>query len=133
MNDSHISIVETPDHDDPIFDDDGRRYLSVRSRSRADLTAFFGDRQQEQVMTPDRDYACRAFVPRSLVAEILAERVTATDYDNFKDSLPRPDYTSADWEDSGKRDALITSAKRLGWYSQMWSMGYDLQHGGQLT
>jgi hypothetical protein len=38
-------------------------------------------------ISPVADYRYRAFVPRTLVAEKIASRISAIDYTNFKDSV----------------------------------------------
>ena len=105
LNNAHISIVETPDKDKPKFDDIGRKYLSVRARSVEDLKRFARVNDEDITVTPDRDYACRTFLPRHRVAGLLFESTCDIDYTNFKGSI----------------DADDTDRHR--WYGSVWSEG----------
>lgn len=109
LNNSHISIVETPDKDKPKFDDVGRKYLSVRARSVEDLKAFARVDDEDIVVTDDRDYACRTFLPRHRVAGLLFESCCDIDYTNFKDSIAGHD------------------TDRKFWYGSVWSEGLTHQ------
>ncbi|HVL40012.1 MAG TPA: hypothetical protein VM328_11535 [Fimbriimonadaceae bacterium] len=77
LNDAHLSIVAHREVADCLL---------VRARVRGDIEAVFPHAQVEH--TPHGDYAFRAKVRREEVAEALAQRVEAIDYDNFKNSCP---------------------------------------------
>ncbi len=59
--------------------------LLVRGRLQGDIERVFPDADVKH--TPDRDYAYRALVPRTVVAAAIAKRVEAIDYPNFKNSV----------------------------------------------
>lgn len=76
LNDAFVSIVRDRN-------DAGR--VCVRARNRAHLERLFpADRILE---TSDADYACRVFVDKEVVADIVARRVRQIDYGNFKSSV----------------------------------------------
>lgn len=79
LNDAFFSIVAS-DRDPEV--------LNVRARRRGDIEAHFPG--QEVLAWKGRDYPFRAFVPRHVVAEILASQVRAITYPNFKDSVGDP-------------------------------------------
>lgn len=60
--------------------------LLVRARFDGDIEAVFPG--AAVIETPDADYRFRATVPRDVVAQAIAARVTAIDYPNFKGTLP---------------------------------------------
>ena len=106
LNNSHISIVETPNwENNRQLDKDGNPYLSVRARSREDLMAFTGVEDWEVHISPERDYMARVFLPRNQVSDLVAKAVKSIDYCNFKGSIP------------------IQDNKRSLWYSALWSEG----------
>ena len=106
LNNSHISIVETPSWEgNRQFDEEGLTYLSVRARSKEDLIAFTGVEGGEVDITPDRDYLARVFLPRDQVSELVSEAVQSINYSNFKGSIPASD---------GRRSL---------WYNNVWSEG----------
>ncbi len=75
LSDSFLSIVTS-----------GRKtHLTVRARKAGDIERVFPT--AKVVETPGRDYAYRAEIARAAVAKVLADRVTAIDYPNFKDSV----------------------------------------------
>lgn len=80
MNDSMLSVVEN--YDDP-------NTLMVRSRAKGDIEAVFPD--ADVITNAGTDYSFRAFIPRSHVATVIANRINNIDYGNFKDSIPKHD------------------------------------------
>jgi hypothetical protein len=80
--------------------------LIVRARLAGDIKQVFKDARV--VCTPRRDYRYRALLPRSLVAEAIANEVMKIDYGNFKNSV----------NDDDRHDA----------YSDIWSVMYRLQN-----
>jgi hypothetical protein len=69
-----ISIIQS-DRDASI--------LVCRARTPGSLKAVFGDELD------GRDYAYRAFLPRTLVAEVIATRLLHLSYGNVKGAIPR--------------------------------------------
>jgi len=80
MNDAMLSIVEN--RDDPAT-------LLVRARREGDIERTFP--LIETFTDVTADYLFRAFVPREMVAEVLADRLANIDYTNFKGSIPIED------------------------------------------
>lgn len=80
LNDAALSIVA---------DRNNSANLLVRARVPGDIEAVFPEAQVTK--TPDADYRYRAFVGRGEVADAIANRVAAIDYDNFKDSASAVD------------------------------------------
>ena len=78
LNDAYLSIVADP------ADPNG---LLVRARLSGDIEKVFPTAKVTK--TPARDYLFRAFLPRTMVAEIMASRIESIDYGNFKDSVPQ--------------------------------------------
>jgi|SRR5262245_6912782 len=82
LNDGFYSIVE---------DRQNRNNLLIRARSRKHLQNFlrWGKKGANVKIkeTPDSDYRYRVSLPAFTVGEIMAARVVAIDYDNFKDSV----------------------------------------------
>jgi hypothetical protein len=76
LNNAFLSIVSNKDDPDNLL---------VRGRRRGDIRRVFP--KVKVVVTPEADYRYRAFVPRTLVAETIASRISAIDYTNFKDSV----------------------------------------------
>jgi hypothetical protein len=76
LNNSFLSIVSDKDNPDNLL---------VRARHHGDIRRIF-PRAKVQI-SPVADYRYRAFVPRTLVAEKIASRISAIDYTNFKDSV----------------------------------------------
>lgn len=87
LNDAFLSIVE------PKEQAAGRDVLQVRARKKGHIQAVFGD--VEVIVAPRADYRYRAFIPRTIVAPIIAQRLMKIDYDNFKDSIQDNDYHDA--------------------------------------
>lgn len=86
FNDGFISIVA--DKAEPT----GERLL-VRSRARGHIEAVF---KGASVFTvPQSDYAYRAWVHRSDVAAVVADRIENLSYTNFKNSIRDHDYHDA--------------------------------------
>lgn len=90
LNDGFVSIVQV--HDQP-------ERLLVRARRREHLRAFLNGAPDHTkaflkgakiATTPGHDYRFRVVLPRGVVAELLAARVLAIDYGNFKDSVKEP-------------------------------------------
>ncbi|WP_176058111.1 hypothetical protein [Paraburkholderia sp. BCC1876] len=77
FNDSFLSVVAS---------DKDPKVLNVRARRVGDIEAVFG-KTYPVVTLPARDYAFRAFIPRDVVANVVAAKLAATDYTNFKDSV----------------------------------------------
>lgn len=102
VNDGFYSIVNKAKN--------RRRDLLVRARRPGDLERLFRGHAIKVLTTLDGDYRYRADVPRALVGDVLAERVRAIAYDNFKDSVI----------DGGLHGA----------YSAVWSVMGALQKGG---
>ena len=76
LNDAFLSVVahlDKPEH------------LHVRARIAGDLERTFPG--VEVTETPDGDYRFRADVPRDEVARVIAGRLEAIDYPNFKGSI----------------------------------------------
>lgn len=97
LSDSFLSCVAS-DRDPTV--------LMVRARRRGDIEAVFGDAYP--VLTLDgRDYQFRAFIPRSVVGEVIAKALMDIDYGNFKNSV----------KDSYLHDA----------YAEVWSVMAELQ------
>ncbi len=68
--------------------------IMVRARLRSHLDALrerFPDSLHdcEIVDTPEGDYACRIFVPKSVWTRVLAELAEETDYDDFKSKVKK--------------------------------------------
>jgi hypothetical protein len=76
LNNAFLSIVSNKDDPDNLL---------VRGRRHGDIRRVFPG--VKVVITPEADYRYRAFVPRTLVAEKIASRISAIDYTNFKDSV----------------------------------------------
>jgi hypothetical protein len=98
LNDAFLSIVAN--RDDP-------ESLLVRARVAGDIERTFPS--AEVLETPEADYRYRATLPRSEVARVLAERVAAIDYRNFKKSVAP--------HDQARHDA----------YMKVWGVMYGLQ------
>lgn len=99
LNNSFLSIVHKDCADDELL---------VRARRDGDIERLFPD--AKVTVEPGHDYRCRARVPRSEVARVMAERIESIAYSNFKDSV--------------RDDALYAV------YSSAWSVLGRLQPGG---
>ena len=89
-SDSFLSIVA---------DRASRSNLLVRARVAGHIKKVF----PEATVFTDRnaDYFYRAYIPRKMVAEALADAVSGIGYDNFKNSVENPellDRYHAVWE-----------------------------------
>lgn len=99
LSDAFLSIVA--DKADP-----NSQRLLVRARRSGDIERVF---PEAEVFSVDgADYAFRAWLPRTRLAEAVQERVQTLAYDNFKDSI----------EDSSYHDAALAA----------WSAMYRYQH-----
>jgi hypothetical protein len=80
FNDGFLSVVK-----------DTKRpgHLQVRARKRQHIVNAFPDRVPIS-HTPKGDYRWRVSVPADLWAEVVAARIRAIDYDNFKNSVKEP-------------------------------------------
>jgi hypothetical protein len=87
LNDGFLSIVQ------PKKQTPGQDILCVRARKEGHIQAVFGD--VEVIKTPKADYLYRAFIPRAVVAQIIAQRLRNLAYSNFKDSIPDDEYHDA--------------------------------------
>ena len=77
FNDAFLSIVA--DRRDPNI-------LTVRARRKGDIEAVFGEKV-DVVTLERRDYQFRAHLPRGVVSDVIATRLFAIDYPNFKDAV----------------------------------------------
>lgn len=76
LNDAFLSVVAHTDKPE---------HLHVRARVAGDLERTFPDAVVTE--TPHADYRFRADVLRTDVASVLAKRLLAIDYPNFKGSI----------------------------------------------
>ena len=76
LNDAFLSIVALPDHPDELL---------VRARIAGDIERLFPVAQV--IAHAGTDYRYRARLPRQQVAAVVAARVQALDYTNFKNSV----------------------------------------------
>ncbi|MFL9964715.1 hypothetical protein PQR02_27360 [Paraburkholderia sediminicola] len=77
LNNAFLSIVAYPAD---------AATLPVRARRAGDIEAVFGA-DVEVVTLPGRDYQFRAFLPRQIVADTIAQNVLDISYPNFKNSV----------------------------------------------
>lgn len=103
FNDSLVSTVA---------DKNDSTRLMVRARRKADLEHLFGA-DAEIVETAHADYRWRTFVSREAFTALVADRINAISYTNFKDSV----------EDSDRHDL----------YLQMWSSHLHYQQTDPAT
>jgi hypothetical protein len=82
LNDAFVSVVK--DRTDPKG-----QTLLVRARRREHLRAFLGRHGKGVTIleTEAADYRFRAKLPRAKLQAIMASRIDALDYDNFKNSV----------------------------------------------
>jgi hypothetical protein len=92
-----LSIVE---------DYNNRNSLIVRGRINGDIEHYFPDALV--VHTPEHDYAYRAFLPKEIVAKIMANAVREIDYPNFKSSI-------------------LDKERRSKYYLDVWTAMYGMQ------
>lgn len=100
LNNAFVSIVRDSAHP-------GR--LLVRARKGEHLKRLFPDKTPE--MTPSRDYRFRVSVNKDVVASLIAAKVAAIDYGNFKNSVKEPglhDMYSTWWCDHNQYQASKT-------------------------
>lgn len=102
LNDAFLSIVADRNSGDMLL---------VRARKKGHIQAVFGDVQVTRTPPPKADYLYRAFIPRELVAKVLAQRIGSVDYDNFKNSIPDDTYHDA--------------------CSDVWGTMYEYQHDAE--
>jgi hypothetical protein len=69
-----------------VVDETDTTRLLVRARRKIDLQNVVGD--VNILETPERDYRWRTFIDREKFKEIVAARIDAISYTNFKDSVP---------------------------------------------
>ena len=86
LNDAFLSIVADRNSDDMLL---------VRARKNGHIEAIFGDFEVTRTPTPAADYLYRAFIPRHVVAKVVAQRIGNIDYDNFKNSVSDEAYHDA--------------------------------------
>ena len=79
LNDSFVNIVADRDQAD---------CLMVTARLATDIPRLFPD--ADVIVLADADYRYRAFITRDEVAKVIAARITAIDYDEFKGSIAEP-------------------------------------------
>jgi hypothetical protein len=77
LNDAYLSVVQYKDQPDKLL---------VRARFKGDLQRVFGQ-NINVIRNSGTDYLYRTVVDRAEVAKILAQRVMAIDYPNFKASI----------------------------------------------
>ena len=77
LSDAYLSIVADPKHPTKLL---------VRGRLPNDIKAVFPTAELFTKM--DYDYKYRALVERTEVAKVIAAKLTAIDYTNFKDTVP---------------------------------------------
>jgi hypothetical protein len=85
LNDAFLSVVAHRDEPD---------HLHVRARIAGDLERTFPGVEVQE--TPDGDYRFRADVPRDEVVRVVAERLEAIDYPNFKGSTAPAEHARHD-------------------------------------
>lgn len=68
--------------------------MVVRARHKDDLCEVFGE-DVEVIADAGTDYKFRARIPRERVAEVIAAKVAAIDYTNFKDTVTDPERHDA--------------------------------------
>jgi len=106
LNDAFVSVVAHRDKPD---------ILLVRARFEGDLHRLFPEYAGQVMRTPSADYLFRVEVPRTVVALVIAEKLGAIDYPNFKNSV----------REHWRHDV----------YSRVWGVFYGAQdarrHGGR--
>ena len=85
LSDAFVSVVAHRSKKDSLL---------VRARRKGDLARLLGAETQVDV-TNDADYLYRATVSRAEIGNLIADRVKAIDYDNFKDSIDNEAYHDA--------------------------------------
>lgn len=110
LKDAFLSIVVPQERDVPakmkaLHEEGG--LLVVRARRRGEIERVF--RYAKVEAWPGRDYAFRAFIPRHVVAKVMARQVYELTATNFKSSV----------EDDARHDA----------YMDVWSVMHRYQNG----
>lgn len=114
LNDAFFSIVE------PSVDSNGSsEELLVRARFREDLGRVFPNAVVEE--TEKRDYAFRALIKRTEVADALAAEVSRINYNNFKKSISlrekyRHDAYLGVWVEMYKAQIKREYSGTINWY-----------------
>src|SRR5689334_21731085 len=81
FNDGFVSVVA---------DKNDQTRLMVRARRKNDLLNIFG--QDAQIVeTPEADYRWRTFVDRAAFKAVVANRIDAVSYTNFKNTVKDDD------------------------------------------
>lgn len=97
--------------------------VAVRARCHADIdklrARLLADYEFDAkiIDTPKADYACRVFVPKELMAKLMAKAVMDIDYDNFKGTIPSKDRL--------RHDAYFQC------WEAMWGWQASLRRGGK--
>lgn len=79
FNDSMLSVTKPSGS--------GQDEILVRSRKKQDILLVFPDVEDIIEATPFRDYPYRVMLSAKRVAEVVAKRILAINYDNFKASI----------------------------------------------
>jgi hypothetical protein len=77
-------------------------FLVVRCRAKGDLEALFPKAMAVEDTRNEHDYRWRGFVPRGVVAKVVAKEIGQISYGNFKD--------------------CVTDKRRLPYYLECWSV-----------
>jgi hypothetical protein len=99
-----------------IASDVDENVLVCRSRTPGTLKKVFGE-GTEEVILDGRDYAVRAYLPRSTVAAVIAERLLNVEYTNCKGAVDPKDHALHDamlatWHAFAKTQPWPPYAKR---------------------
>jgi len=76
LNDAFVSAVQHRHYPEALM---------VRARLEGDLEKLFPNRDVTE--TPSADYRFRAVVPKTEFAKVIAARIAAIDYTNFKNTV----------------------------------------------
>jgi len=111
LNDAFFSIVQNRDDKDQFV---------VRARFEGDIEKVF---DVDAIVSENSDYRFRAFLPKSVVKEMLNQEVDRIDYDNFKNSVDddvRHDVYTGIW-------AVLFNFQQSMFpkQKQRWSLDYD--------
>lgn len=99
MNDAFFSVVKNREDKNGVV---------VRARVRGDLENVFGV-NHDVIETDESDYRFRMFLNQEYVADVMKERVSNIEYDNFKNSINKNDI------------------ERKRYYTKVWSVMFDWQ------
>lgn len=80
LNNSFLSIVQNRDNDSELL---------VRARVKGDIEKIFLEANVFEDVKADYKY--RAFIPKQIVAKVIKEKISAINYDNFKNTIPKND------------------------------------------